>query len=156
MNRSSRIGAKLKVLSAAFGQEANRRAAEVGLTGSQAFFLGYLSRHRDQPVYPRDLEQEFEFSHPTVSGILFRMEKKGFVTFRAGENDKRRKQILITEKGLQAHGAVIRHLDAVEQQALSGMKEAEIAEFQRLLSLAMENLGVTVARIPTPEQEEPQ
>ena len=156
MNCGNRIGPKLKVLSSAFGQEANRRTAEVGLTGSQAFFLGYLTRHGNRPVYPRDLEREFEFSHPTVSGILFRMEKKGFVAFRAGETDKRRKQILITEKGRQAHEAVIRQLDAIEQQALSGMTETEVTEFRRLLSLAAENLGATAARIPTPEQEEPQ
>ena len=156
MNCGNRIGAKLKVLSCAFGQEANRRAAEVGLTGSQSFFLSYLVHHRDQPVYPRDLEREFEFSHPTVSGILSRLEKKGFVTFRAGETDKRRKQILITEEGLQAHGAVVRHLNDIEQQALSGMTEKEIAELHRLLSLAAENLGMTAACIPTPEQEEPQ
>ena len=126
----------------------------MGLTGSQAFFLGYLTHHREQPVYPRDLEREFEFSHPTVSGILFRLERKGFVTFRAGETDRRRKQILITEKGLQAHEAVIRQLDAIEQQALSGMTEAEIGEFHRLLSLAMNNLGAAMHCRPGAEQEE--
>ena len=154
MNCCGHIGAKLRTLSAAFAQEANRRTAEVGLTGSQAFFVGYLIHHRDQPVYPRDLEREFEFSHPTVSGILSRLEKKGFVTFRAGETDRRRKQILVTEKGLQAHDAVIRQLDAVETQALSGMSGQEIAEFHRLLSLAMQNLGATVSRKPSAEQEE--
>ena len=84
MEQHNHIGPKLKALSTAITQEINRGTAELGLTGSQSFFLGYLVRHRDRTVYPRDLEREFDFSHPTVSGILQRLQAKGFVTFQPG------------------------------------------------------------------------
>ena len=81
MDITLHIGAKLKALSAAMAQEANRCTAELGLTCSQSFFLGFLTRHQGKPVYPRDLEREFDFTHPTVSGILSRLNTKGFVGF---------------------------------------------------------------------------
>ena len=154
MHPSRHIGAKLKTLSSTLTQEANRRTAEVDLTGSQAFFLGYLIRNGDHPIYPKDLERDFDFSHPTVSGILRRMEKKGFVTFRPGKTDKRCKQILITEQGLNAHAAVIRNLDEIEEHTLRGLSEAEIHEFHRLLDTAMKNLGADLC-CRLPGQEEP-
>ena len=55
MEQHNHIGPKLKALSTAITQEINRGTAELGLTGSQSFFLGYLVRHRDRTVYPRDL-----------------------------------------------------------------------------------------------------
>ena len=57
MERSQHIGPKIKALSTAMAQELNRSTAELGLTSSQAFFLGYLVHHRERPVYPRDLER---------------------------------------------------------------------------------------------------
>ena len=141
MNCSSRIGAKLKVLSAAFGQEANRRAAEVGLTGSQAFFLGYLSRHRDQPVYPRDLEREFEFSHPTVSGILSRLEQKDFIRLETDPEDRRVRRIYVLPKGAECHDRMHRVILANEERMVQGFSPEEKAAFARLLGRAIENMG---------------
>lgn len=156
MQPNRRIGTVIKTLSSAFSQEANRRAAEVDLTGSQALFLGYLIHHDQEPVYPRDLEREFEFSHPTVSGILSRLGKKGFVSFQSGVFDRRRKQILVTEQGRTAHAAIIRRLDEIEQKALSGMTEADVEEFHRLLGIAMQNLGAAMCCKPIRQEEKPQ
>ena len=154
MERNQHIGPKIKALSTALAQELNRSTAELGLTSSQAFFLGYLVHHRDRPVYPRDLEREFEFSHPTVSGVLRRLESKGFVTFQTGDTDRRCKQVLPTEKAMECHAAISRRLMQTEQKALAGLSDAEVAELHRLLGAVMENMGVTLRCRPPREQED--
>lgn len=154
MERNQHIGPKIKALSTAMAQELNRSTAELGLTSSQAFFLGYLVHHRERPVYPRDLEREFEFSHPTVSGVLRRLESKGFVTFQPGENDRRCKQVLLTEKAVECHEAILRRLDQSEQNAIRGLSEAEVAELHRLLDIIMKNMGVTRCCPPGGQEDE--
>lgn len=154
MDRRSHIGPKLKALSSAINQEVNRNTAALDLTGSQAFFLGYLIRNQARPLYPKDLEQEFEFSHPTVSGILRRMEAKGFVTFRPSRKDKRCKQILVTDKALESHRAILGHLHETEDKITKGMTDEEVAELHRLLGIAMENMGVSLCCRPPAEQED--
>jgi len=154
MDERLHIGAKLKALSAAMAQEANLRTAELGLTCSQSFFLGFLANHQGKPVYPRDLEREFDFSHPTVSGILSRLKSKGFVDFQPDENDRRLKQIVLTEKATACHCSVMRGLQEAEEKIVAGMTDAEIAEFHRLLGIAMQNLGASLGEQLPIEQEE--
>ena len=154
MEQHNHIGTKLKALSTAITQEINRGTAELGLTGSQSFFLGYLVRHRDRTVYPRDLEREFDFSHPTVSGILQRLQTKGFVTFQPGETDRRCKQVLVTDKAVECHAAVMRQIAQTEARAVAGMQPEEIQELDRLLGMMMNNMGVSLCRRQPRTEEE--
>lgn len=154
MDRMHHIGSKIKALSCALSQEMNRSTAALDLTGSQAFFLCYLASQQDAPVYPRDLEKEFDFTHPTVSGVLRRMESKGFITFRTGENDRRRKQILLTEKAVQCHEAMLQHVLSTEEAATRGLTPDECAELHRLLDKLIVNMGVLPNRQPPIEEEE--
>lgn len=109
------------------------------LTSSQGRIVGYLF-HCKQPPCGRDLEQFFGLSHPTVSGLLTRMEAKDFITLRPDEKDKRIKRIYPTEKCIacaQSIGACIRDN---EERMYLGFSEEEKAVFQNLLQRATENL----------------
>ncbi|MEA4965198.1 MAG: MarR family transcriptional regulator [Oscillospiraceae bacterium] len=154
MDRKQLIGPKVKTLSNAMDQEMNRSTAELDLTGSQAFVLGYLVHHTAAPVYPRDIEREFVFSHPTVSGILQRLESKGFVVFQAGKADRRCKQIITTELARQRHEAMVRRMYEVDAKCTAGMAEAEVAELHRLLGVAMVNMGAALSCHKKPGREE--
>jgi len=154
MDQSRYIGPKIKLLSTALGQEINRSTAALDLTGSQSFFLCYLVSHRDQPVYPRDLEKAFDFTHPTVSGILRRMETKGFIYFQQGEHDRRCKQIMLTEKALQCHDAMLQHIQCTETAATNGLTQAEIDMLCSLLDRVIGNLGAASCCKPTSGKEE--
>lgn len=135
-------GRKIKALNRAFHQAANASFASLELTCTQGMFLTYLDHHRDTPVYPKDLEQFFELSHPTVSGLLGRMEAKGFVSIAPDANDRRCKRIALTKK---AHDAIRRGLAQMEQldeQLVSGFTEEEKAQFWSLLCRAAENAAI--------------
>lgn len=154
MDCSQHIGPKIKALSTALGQDMNRSTAALGLTGSQSFFLSYLIRNRDHAVYSKDLEREFDFTHPTVSGVLRRLELKGFIAFQPGEKDKRCKQILVTDKAIECHAVMVRHLYETEDKVTAGMTPEEILDLHRLLGIAMRNMGVSLSQKPLPEQED--
>ena len=51
------------------------------LTSAQGRIMGFLA-HRTQPPCPKDIEEEFRLTHPTVSGLLSRLEKKEFIQLR--------------------------------------------------------------------------
>ena len=64
----------------------SRQMQDMDLTAAQARIVGYLFHH-DMPPCARDLEEYFELSHPTVSGLLSRMEAKGFIRMEPDEKD---------------------------------------------------------------------
>ena len=148
MEPNTAIGPKINALSHAMDQALNRSVSSMELTASQGFVLGYLTHHRSAPVFQRDLEREFGFSHPTASGILQRLESKGFVQFAVCDRDRRCKQILVTDKALQLHEQIRARMQENETQVTKGMSAAEIAQFQRLLNLAMKNMGAELGCCP--------
>ena len=51
----------------------------------------------------RDLEAKFDLTHPTVSGILSRLEAGGYLELKPDEHDRRFKRIFLLPKGEDAH-----------------------------------------------------
>ena len=84
-------------------QMRNESIAELELTSSQAFVLGYLVRSSPEPVYPGDIVRRFGWRHPTVSGILQRLEAKGYATKQRGAADGRQVNIRLTDAGTHAY-----------------------------------------------------
>ena len=69
------------------------------LTESQARTLFFLNKNIDENIMQKDLEEYFGTSHATVSGIIGRLEQKGYVTYKQSLEDKRAKLISITDTG---------------------------------------------------------
>lgn len=141
MEEKFQYGRKIKALNRAFHQAANASFAQLELTCTQGMLLAYLDHHRDCPVFPKNLEQFFELSHPTVSGLLARLEAKGFIMIAPDPNDRRCKQITMTEKAVQARKNGARQMDQVDQQLVSGFTAEEKALFWKLLCKAADNVA---------------
>ncbi len=110
------------------------------LTAAQGHIMGYLA-HCQQPPCPRDVETEFQLSHPTVSGILSRLEQKGFVELRTDPQDRRCKRIYVLEKGWQCHELMHQTIQNNEKRIVSGFTPEEQAQFGQLLQRAIINMG---------------
>ena len=117
----------------------NPGAAE--LTPAQSHVLHYLVEHRAQCPGPRDVEEFFSLTHPTVSGILSRLEAKGFVSFRTDRDDRRCKRIHVSEKALTCDGQIHDYIEALEKQMVQDFTPEEQAQFSSLLDRAIQNLG---------------
>jgi DNA-binding MarR family transcriptional regulator len=66
-----------------------------GITGPQLVILREVSEHKEISV--GELAKTISLGQATVTGVLNRLEKRGFITRRRSENDKRRVLIRATE-----------------------------------------------------------
>ena len=114
--------------------------ADMELTAAQGRILGMLML-RDTPPCSRDIEEAFHLSHPTVSGLLSRMEKKGFIEFRSDETDRRCKRIHVLPKGSQCLETMRQHIQETEKRLVENFTPEEQAQFFDFLERALVNMG---------------
>ena len=110
------------------------------LTAAQGHIMAYLC-HAKTPPCPRDLEAEFHLTHPTVSGLLSRLEQKGFLELRTDPDDRRVKRIYVLEKGRKCHEIMHQTIQENERRMTEGFTEKERELFSDLLQRAIRNMG---------------
>lgn len=139
------LGFKIKIISKLLTQNITNSITSLDLTSSQARVLGYLCcrTQRQEKVYPRDIERDFRFTHPTVSGLLQRLETKGYLSSEPSAEDRRCKQILVTKRALEANQQVLDQLAASEQRLVSDMSSEEINQLKNLLDRMIQNLSAS-------------
>ena len=134
------IGQQMRIAQQALHQHIDRTLSSMDLTGIQSFVLRYLAERSGELVYPRDIEKRFHLTHPTVSGILQRLEGKGFISILPDPNDRRCHRITLTEKGLHCQQDIHARISAMERAMTSGMTQEEQRLLQELLVRLTENL----------------
>ena len=137
-----RYGHLIRILHCATDQKINNALASMELTAAQGPILGFLERS-DRPLCPRDIEEEFHLSHPTVSGLLARLEKKGFIEFRPDPEDRRCKRIYLLDKGRQCNELMYQVIKNNENQMVRDFTEEEKELFGQLLRRAIGNMGIS-------------
>lgn len=133
-------GPRLKILHCCTNHTITNALAEMDLTAAQGHILAFLSHHPEAPC-PRDIENVFHLSHPTVSGLLNRLEKKEFIEFRPDTHDRRSKRIYLLPKGEACHRKMDETISGIEARLVQGFSEEEQETFTRLLDQAIENMG---------------
>ena len=127
---SQNLGPRLRYLNNRITQYMDQQFLALDLTSTQSFLLHHLSLHEQEAVYPKDLEKRFHLTHPTVSGVLQRLEAKNFIIIEPDKADRRCKRIRLTDRARRC-------------DECAGMTEAEQQTLRRLLDLAAENLKIT-------------
>ena len=122
------------------------------LTAAQGHIMGFLA-HRKEPPCPKDIEEEFRLSHPTVSGILTRLEKKDFIEILPDELDRRCKRIYLQPKGRQCMEKMHQVIRSNETRLVEGFTEEEQALFADFLKRAITNMGGNPCRRPIHKEE---
>ncbi|MDY4755080.1 MAG: MarR family transcriptional regulator [Candidatus Faecousia sp.] len=133
-------GHMFRLLHCACSQSITAALAQMELTSAQGRVMGYLAR-RGEPLCAKDIEEEFHLSHPTVSGLLSRLEKKSFIEFRPDEKDGRCKRIYVSPKGLDCHERIFHVILENEKRVVQGFTQEEKEQFATLLTRAVENMG---------------
>ncbi len=113
---------------------------QMDLTSAQGRIIGYLAR-QDQPPCARDIEEVFQLSHPTVSGLLSRLEKKEFIRLEPDPVDRRCKRVVLLPKGSACHEVIRQQILENEEKIVQGFTEAEREQFLSFLQRAMDNMG---------------
>ena len=73
------IGCLLKMITDKIKIQADANLAQHDLTLTQSRVLGYLARNGGTATQ-KEIEGFLQVSHPTVAGVIGRMEQKGFVS----------------------------------------------------------------------------
>lgn len=135
-------GYLLKVLSGCMKASMDNALASMDLTSAQGHIMGYLAQ-RSQPPCSRDIEETFHLSHPTVSGLLSRLEKKDFIELRPDETDRRCKRIYMLPKGKELNETMNRVILDNEAQVVAGFSPEERELFTSMLLRAIDNMGAS-------------
>lgn len=141
MNNHEFIGPKIKSINNQIKQTLCKEGQEMNLTSAQMHVLRYLCLNQDSVIYQKDILNEFELSNATVSGIISRLEAKGFVTCTLSDFDSRCKQIKVTEKALGYHLFIRENIKQLEMQIVDGFTEDEIHTLHNFLNRMIKNLN---------------
>ena len=116
--------------------------AKMDLTAAQGHIMGFLAGH-DGLCCQKDIEEALRLSHPTVSGLLARLERKGFIAFCADPADRRRKLIEIQPKGRECQATMHQTILDTEARLVQDFTEEEKARFAQFLERAIQNMGAS-------------
>ena len=130
----------IRVLENCTGQMMNNALASMDLTAAQGQVIAFIV-HRQEPPCARDIEEAFQLSHPTVSGILSRLEQKGFIQVLPDEQDRRCKRLYVQQKGQDLHETMHQVIRDTEQRLVEGFTAEEKEQFAWLLRRSIDNLG---------------
>lgn len=148
------VSPRIKRISNALERKRTLDLEDMDLTSSQAFVLGYLIRHREEAVSAGDICRHFDLSHPTVTGILQRLECKGFLSYVEDSADRRKKQICVTEKALDVHQHAMARCQETESFVTGSMSEEELRTLVGLLDRVIANIGQVDGLDPCKKRKE--
>ena len=136
-----------RVIANAVRRELDREAEKLGLTAAQGIFLHRIWRvtvQNGETIYARDLEEFFHVKHPTVSGILSRMEEAGYLRLEADTADRRCKTIRLTQEALELHSRMEQLVSKMNGRLTEGMSAEEAELFETLLRKSADNMGIAL------------
>lgn len=137
--------------------QAHRSAVSAGLSARGLDEVGHpilltILQSSDQPFAQRDLAELLHISPPAVANSLKSLEKGGYIHREPFQEDARRNQVVLTDKGRQAVEGCHAVFDAVSRQMLEGFSPQEREQLLAFRQRMLANLRGDTA--PTSEKEE--
>ncbi|BFK86448.1 MarR family transcriptional regulator [Pseudoflavonifractor sp. DSM 107456] len=86
------------------------------------------------------IEESLDVSHPTVVGLITRMEKNGYLHCYVDERDKRNKIAALTPRAEAAFVEIRHDIASLEEKLVKGMDARSRSELHRLLEQIYHNL----------------
>ena len=117
---------------------ANHLLQECGLSASQFRVLRWLFKHENTVPRQTDLEKALAMTNPTVTGILNNLEKNGWVKRLAHPEDKRSKQVVLTDKACRRQEDLYELSKSMEVDLVKNLSEAERQILRELLQKILE------------------
>lgn len=133
------IGFWIKRISEQIDRKINLMLRRYDLTLTQMRTLIFLRERGGQRTTLRDIEEAFGISHPTVVGIVRRLEVKGLLVCLPDEEDRRYRNVRLTN--VEALERLMAELfpTRIEPALTEGFTGQELAELRRLLKLIYRN-----------------
>jgi DNA-binding MarR family transcriptional regulator len=130
---SENIGRLLKIASINLSRKLDKYAKQFNLTGSQMMIIDFLARNKSQLMVQKDIEEEFYLKPSTVSVLLGRMEKNGFITRKISDSDKRLRCIQLTAKADELIDIAQAYTMNTHDRLTKGLSDEELLSLTRFL-----------------------
>lgn len=135
------LGNLIKHLNKMFEQQINENMISVNVTRSQMEVLvyTYIKNKNGIEVNQVDLEKDLNLKNPTVTGLISRLEKKGYMKREKSSKGPNYKSVLITDEGIRIIEEGKRITDNVEKEMFSVLDKDEKKELTRLLQKVIDS-----------------
>lgn len=136
------VGLRFSILGRYFKRVMDERLKELELTGVQFGVLSALHRLESEggEIYQCDLEHCTHVTHPTMTEIIKRLEKKGYISCTKSESDRRHKCITSTERTKELCCQVNAAEIYAEQNLLGVLSEEEMEQLMSITDKLVRNV----------------
>ena len=141
MRESTTLGFLFKQISTIYEKEFNRKLRTLGITASQCAVLDYLFTSRKEHVTQRDIEKALSLRNPTVTGLMKRLDEKGFILVVPSNEDKRCKNIYLTEKAYDIQRRMETDRKKLDKMLTLGMNKKEVEALKKMLDRVLYNIA---------------
>lgn len=114
-----------------------RRLLHLGLHTGQGAIISALGDCG--PCSQKELAEYRHVSAATISVMLRRMEKSGFIT-RTSSEDGKCNEICLTAEGCELYEALCRDRDGEPERVFAGLTEAELSAAEKVFHTISQNL----------------
>ena len=133
------IGYLIKNINDKLKAKADADLKHYNLTLAQSRVLTFLHFNGGQATQ-KEIEVFLDVSHPTVVGIVSRMEQNGHVISWIDENDKRNKIVKLTETAEALSMDMEHDISENERKMLASLSAEDIEQLRELLLAVYKNL----------------
>ena len=135
LNKAARLS-KLKV---------NQKLSEIGLTFPQFLIIKHLRKAETPSDHefantPASIAEHLGYDRPTITGIIDRLVKQGFVLRETNPEDRRSQNISLTPKSRELVQTMEIFFQEVNDNSLTGFPDSEIEIFKSYLLRFIHNL----------------
>ena len=135
------LGYKFKQINGVFMRLANEQLGEDGITFSQMAVLFYITKNGDHKISQKEICEATQVKHPTMVGLLSRMEDKGLIIQVPDPDNRKYKVITLTEQAkLILRTKRERHAET-DRNIIRGFTAEEVKELNVLLTQVYRNLA---------------
>ena len=103
--------------------------ADIDITAAQGRVLMYIANSPDKDIFAADLHKHLCISKPSVSALIKKLRKSGYISCTGCESDERYKNLTATN-----------NMRNIEQAAFRSFTDSELDEFMRLQKKLLNNI----------------
>lgn len=133
------IGYLVKTINDTIKTKADKDLKSHNLTLAQSRVLIFLNSQNGIATQ-KEIEEFLEVSHPTVVGIVSRMEQNGHLTTWIDPANRRNKMVQLTDYARTVGKDMVAVIQAQEQLMLRGLTPKQSQELEQMLWMVYHNL----------------
>lgn len=143
MNEKLPLGVRFSIISRAIKKSIDEYLCELDLTAVQFMVLNELIRLEKSccgTINQKALEGKVNVTHATMTQILKKLEKNGYIHCRPDENDRRSKCVSSSEKAAQLLDS-LKLIDCeTNEKVCTGMSDEQKRLLDELTEMMVENI----------------